>query len=273
MRPGFGIGRPFGFGPALARNPRSAAVGDQLATAFATLEAAGKLVSAWFLPLADPAQYLTLDGSNNVGTWTAAYGTQKVDLSEATNKPVYDSTLFGGKGGVTFNGTNQCLTGTGNVTNWPDATSDLYMIMAGRNDLAGGTAGAIRGFSYGDGSTNSSRYVGRIASGGENRALLSVAATTAVGNTNMGATPHTIGAFMDVGGTTRLYLDGVSDGTVSTATAALTLTRVRIGASANTTASAFWSGPISSFAVLGPTASTADFLALELLMRMRLRLS
>lgn len=270
MRPGFGLGRPFGFGPALARNPRGAAVGDQLAIALATLETAGKLVSAWFLPTADPAQYLALDGSNNVGTWTAAYGTQKVDLSEATNKPVYDATLFGNKGGVTFNGTNQCLTGTGNVSNWPDATSDLYMIMAGRNDLAGGTAGAIRGFTYGESAGNLVRYVGRISSGGENRALLSAAATTAVGVTNMGSSPHTIGAFFDIGGTTRLYLDGVSDGSASTATAGLTLTRVRIGANAAASPASFWQGPISCFAVLNSTASLNDFLALERLMRGRL---
>lgn len=271
MRSGFGLGRPFGFGPALARNPRPAAVGDQLAIALATLETAGKLVSSYFLPLGNPTQYLTVTPvTNAVTAWAAAYGSQKVTLAEAVNSPVYDSSLFGGKGGVTFNGTTQSLVGTGNVTNWPDASSDLYILMAGRNDLAGGDAGARRGFGYGDADTAAVRYVGRIPSGGTNRGLLGAGAAVAIVGSSDLAGAHTIGGVFDIGGTSQLYVDGAVAGSASTATATLTLSRVRMGASSTTVASNFWSGPIVAAAVLNSTASVADFLALEYLMRGRL---
>lgn len=249
---------------------RFPAYADPLDAKLAALEAQSKLVSAWFLPLATPDQYLTVTPvTNAVTNWVAPYGTQKVDLAEAVNSPVWDSSLFSGKGGVTFNGTSQSLTGTGNVSNWPDATSDLYLIMAARNDLAGATAGARRGFGYGDGDTNAVRYVGRIPSGGSNRAFCGAATTTIVGAAGLDGA-HTIGAFFDLGGTSRLYNDGVSDGTVSTATAILTLTRVRMGAAATGTANNFWSGPIVAAAVLNGSATLSDFLQLEALMAARL---
>lgn len=244
--------------------------GDCLLNQLVRLETEAKLVSSWFLPLKNPTQYLTLDGSNNVGTWAAAYGSQKVDLSEATNKPVYDGTLYTNRGGVTFNGTTQSLVGTGNVTNWPDASTDLYMLMAGRNDLAGAASGARRGFGYGDADTAAVRIVGRITSGNTNRGLFGAGNAVAVVGTVDFSGSHTVGASFDIGGTSRLYTDGVSDGTASTATATLTLSRVRMGAAPSTVAANFWQGAIVAAAVLNSTATLADFLELEAAMRSRI---
>lgn len=239
--------------------------GDVLAAVLAELEGNGKLVSAWFLPLADPDQYLTLD-TTNVTTWAAAYGTQKVDLTEATNKPSWDATLFSNKGGVVFDGTNDLLTGTGNVTNWPGATDDLYMIVAARQDRASGTAGNNMALSYGANAVY--RYVGRTTT---NRARCAATASAISGATADAFTgAHGVAAHFDLGGTSRLYLDGVSEGTVASTTEALTLTRVRMGALSDNTPAGFWSGAIVAAAVLNSTASVSDFLQLESLMRARL---
>jgi hypothetical protein len=264
---GFGFDRQFGFGLP-GRKRVSAAVADTLLTMLAQLEADSKLVCAWFLPLANPAQYLTLAGSD-VTTWAAAYGTQKVNVTEATNKPTWDSTLFGGKGGLVFDGTNDCLTGTGNVANWPDASADLYMLAAARQDLAGSSGTFNYPFSYGD-STTDQRAISRRAVSSANEASAAAGSTFWNGTTQDFSGAHTVGAKFDIGGTSTTYLDGVADGTASTATAALTRTRTRIGSRTALTAGNFWSGAIVAAAILNSTATDQNFLDLEALMRARL---
>ena len=241
-------------------------VADDLAAKLAALDAAGKLVCAWFIPLNNPTQYLTLAGSN-VTTWAAAYGSQKVDVTEATNKPSWDATLFGGKGGVVFDGTNDRLSGTGNVVNWPNSSSDLYMLAATRQDAA--TAATARyALVYGS-STLNSRQIGVADLSSQRRSLLLAGSNSAQGAVGVFTGAHTVGAVIDVGGTSAVYFDGASDATVSTATASLPLTSVRLGAAA-AGSSNFWQGVIVAAAVLNSTATLQDFLDLEALMRARL---
>lgn len=244
------------------------AEGDALDTKLAALETAASLVSSWFLPIADPDQYLTLNGANVEG-WAAAYGTQKVDLAELTNPPQWDATLYSNKGATIYNGTSQSLTGTGNVTNWPGATDDLYMLVAARNDWDGATTTLKSAFAYGHTAGTADRTIGRNASGGVNHARLLAAGGFATGASDS-AGSHTIGGKFDIGGNSTVYLDGVSDGTGVTAVAALTLNRVRIGATSSATAGGFWQGAIVAAAILNSTASDQDFLDLEALMRARL---
>lgn len=246
----------------LAVASRYAAAGDPLLDLFVKLEAEGKLVAGWFLPLANPAQYLTI-AAGAVAQWDAAYGSQKVSLTEATNRPAWDASLFSNRGGVVFDGTNDLLTGTGNVTNWPTATDDLYMLAACRQDLASGTAGNKVAFNYG--ANSQFRYVGRTSS---NKGRVGITLQAANSTLDF-AGGHTIGAFFDLGGTTRLYLDGVADGTAATAAEALTLTRVRMGAVTDNTPTFFWTGVIAAAAVLNSTALLSDFLQLESVMRAR----
>lgn len=242
-----------------SQQPR--ATGDVLDAALAALEAAGKLVSAWFLPLSDPDQYLTLAGAS-VNGWAAAYGSQKVDFAAETSAPQWDATLFSNKGGVTFNGTDQRMLGGGNVSNWPDNTADLYMLVACK---AAGT-GVRRALSYGDTATTA-RAIGITAA--TPLAQLTAGSSSVNGTTAFGANGRTIGAAVDVGGTSAVYLDGVSEATVATAGPALTRTRVRLGASPAVSALNFWSGSIVAAAILNSTASLSDFTSLEALMRAR----
>lgn len=239
-------------------------VTDDLDTKLAALEAAGKLVSAWFLPTADPDRDLVLSGTN-VTTWNAAYGTFKANLTVGANvSPVWDSTLYSGKGGLTFNGTSQCLTlAGGNVSSWPAASSDLYMLAAVRSD----DESPRMCFAYGSGAS-AGRSIG-VDNTTVPRIWARAATLSAFGTTDPSGS-HTIGAHFDIGGTTTGYLDGVSNATVVTATAALTIARARIGAGHNTAAANFWSGAIVAAAILNATATGTDFTDLEALMRARL---
>lgn len=239
---------------------------DPLETMLAELETAGKLLSAWYLPLAEPTRYLTLDGPNVIG-FAAPFGTQKCDLAELTNPPQWDATLFGGKGGLTFDGLAQCLTGTTNVANWPGTNDTLSMLAAVRQDRASGVAGTLHALTYG--ATGSSyRAIRR-----ENLSSISRAAAALPTNATSAAVfngAHTVGGRWTNGATTRAYIDGVNTTSGSATPSALTLTRVRIGASAAAVVSSFWEGAIACAAILGPTASEADFLALEAVMRTRI---
>ena len=238
----------------------SAPAGDALADALAALEGAGKLVCAWFLPSATPSQYLTLSGAD-VNGWDAAYGTQKVNLAVETAAPQWDATLFSNKGGVTFDGTTQRLLGTGNVTNWPPDTDDLYMLVAVASVANVATR---RAFAYG-----SSASVMRAIGNSSGPVATAIAGTNSASGASTISGGATIGFVCDIGGTSAVYLNGASDGTVATASASLTLLRVRLGASAASTASQFFQGTISCAAILNSTASLSDFTALEALMRAR----
>lgn len=259
MRRGFGFSG-FGFNASNGLIAAAAApVTDALGAALLALQTAGKLVSSWYLPQGNATQYLTLVGAN-VNLWSAAYGTQKVDLAVEVAAPQWDATLFSNKGGVTFDGTTQRLLGTGLVTNWPIDTDNLWMIVAVNRT---GGAATRRAFGYGD--TNS-RYLGSTAT--------PAAVAGYAGNLLVGATTYagarTFGSNIIPAGTSTVYLDGVADNTAATASAALTNTRVRMGASTNTSASLFWQGTIACAAVLNSTATLADFTNLEALMRARI---
>lgn len=248
-----GLGLSFTGVATRARGPLT----DALAEKLAAMELAGTLVSAWFLPLDDPAQYLTLNGAAVEG-WDAAYGSQKVSLTELTAPPQWDATLFGNRGGVTFNGSSQYLTGAGNVANWPDASTDLWLLLAWRNDA---TAGARCTFAYGSSSTDT-RALTHFAAQTETLRVSSALATSSPGSYGG---PRTTGGRVDIGGTSILYRNGASAGFASTASAALTRSRVRMGADCGASPSQFAQCAIVA-AAIGTGAFPAD---LEALMRAR----
>ncbi len=249
-----------------------APVVDDLDLILAAGESEGWLVSSWFLPLADPDQYLTLNGAN-VNEWAAAYGTFKSDMVAATpdtNVPQWDSTLYGSKGGLTFNGSTQFLVDDGlNVANWPTDAQDMMMLAAVRQDSAGATVGSTAAFAYGAG-TNLSRIIGRTSVSSTNRTRINAGANAASGSVVDFSGSHTIGGIFDIGGNTTAYIDGAADGVVASATAALTQSRARIGASAAGTQNLFWNGAIVAVAILGPTATLTNFQDVESAMAGRL---
>jgi hypothetical protein len=260
-----------GLGVAMHRPSAAAApASDALATLLAAQEASGKLFAAWFLPTAAPAQHLTLVGATVTG-WAAAYGTAKIDFAELTNPPAWDATLFGGKGGVVFDGTNDCLTGTVAPSAWPDGATDCWMIVAARNDTAGATAGTKALIDYGDGAAN--RALRRTSVTSTNRASARAGVGILPASTGTFDGAHTVGGHFDSVApnlTATVYLDGVQDGTATAAEPSLIMTRVRLGASSAAAASVFFQGAIVAAAVLGPTAVLQDMLDLEALMRARL---
>lgn len=233
---------------------------DDLEELLIELEEDGKLICAWFLPLDDPDQYLTLNGANVEG-WAAAYGTQKVNLAYETAAPQWDASLFDDKGGVAFNGSTQRLVGTGGaLANWPDASADLYM-GAGVQITNAGATGIRRILSYGSTSTTT-RGLGTTGT------IPTLAVATIVGSagdTLASAFPvpsaHAIGLQCDIGGTSHAYVDSTTGAGTSTASGGLTLTRVCMGRSAGSATQFFWGDTAGAF-VLNSTASLQDFLDL-----------
>lgn len=231
------------------------------------LSSEGKVVSAWILQSGEPDRDLILSGANVIG-WRAACGTHPIDLAEITNPPQYDETLFLSKGGVLFNGTSQSLTGLTDPAGWPTSTEDLYLLAAVRQDYADSNVSQGTVICYGDGAS-SWRALQRNGDTGASVIRLKVGSNVATGSNSFNNT-HTIAGHVDIGGNSTAYLDGVSDGVVTSATAGLPLTRVRLGASANAIPQLFWSGAIAAAAVLNSSANIADMLELESELRARL---
>jgi hypothetical protein len=255
---------------ASARRTAAAPAADDLATLLAAQEASGVLVSAWFLPTAAPAQHLTLAGATVTG-WAAAYGTAKIDFAELTNPPAWDAALFSNKGGVVFDGTNDCLTGTVAPAAWPDSLTDCWMIVAARNDTAGATAGSKALIDCGDGLDN--RQLRRTSVSSTNRASARAGLGIVPASTGTFSGAHTVAGHFDSASpnlTASVYLDGVQDGTATAAEPTFTQTRVRLGANSAASPALFFQGAIVAAAVLGPTAVLQDMLDLEALMRARL---
>lgn len=223
-----------------------------------TLEAAGKLVCAWFLPTADPDQYLTLDGTD-VTQWDAAYGSAKINLAQDAEGffPAWDASAFGGTGAVQSVNVldSGFLTGLSAPSSWPGATSDLYMVLGGSLGL-----GNAQAFSYGSSLTNCRAIQVDGALHGRGRA----STLTAAGATVVVGAYHALGWAVDIGGTSTLYVDGVADGSVATASAALTLSRVRLFADCTATEPGDINGAsLNAAIVLNGTASLSDFIAVQ----------
>lgn len=232
----------------------------------AALDAAGKVVSAWILPGDDPDRDLALSGAD-VTAWAAAYGSDKVTLTQATGGqyPQWDPSLYGGKGGVVFDGTNDRLEATSGISGWPGATDDLWMLVACRRDATSGIRVTLE---YGNAGANSRRL--GIGSLGPIGALVGSSPVSGGTNIPTGASV-TIAVHGDIGGVSYPYLNGVVDsaGTVTT-TAGMTPSRVRMGATSAASPTLFMQGVIVAAAILGPTADITDFANLETEFRARL---
>jgi hypothetical protein len=240
---------------------------DLLKDQLDALDAASKVICAWFLPNANPTQYLTLNGSTQVTAWAASHGSAKLTLTEATNPPPYDATAFGNKGGLTLNGSTNKLRSTGPFTGWPAATDSFYGIAGARNDTPGATTGVLRIFDYGASLTDD-RGFGRTSATSVNRIVSRMNGAGAAGTLVDLAGAHTIGVFFN-SGASKNYADSTNDGNPSTAYSTLTQTAVCVGADPSGTAQ-FWNGAVSCVALLNNTASLADFLNLQAAMASRL---
>lgn len=228
----------------------------------AALNAAGKVISAWLLDptaVGGSAKDLTLVG-NQVQGWKAAMGSLPCDLAELTIPPIWKPNLFGGFGGVFFDGTKQ-LAGTANVASWPDASTPCWLISAIKPDV-GSTGGT--GLSYGGGSGVAPRTRSIGTSGIPLVAqLFYFAGNTFPGVTTVSGSCVVAGQCAPPSSTTNVYLNGVLDGSgVTTAGVTLTLTRATMGVAANLSAQRMF-GSLVAAAVLSSSVTAAEIAALS----------
>lgn len=229
-----------------------------------SLNAQGKVLSSWILDLVIPSTYLTLAGANVTG-WTAALGLQKVNLAELTNPPQWDATLFSNKGGVTFDGVAQVLNGpfnTGNVLNWPGSAEQYGIVVACRNDFAADGSGLLKAaFGYGGGNIISprSRAAGITLQATTIPSAFFCSSGLSVGANNVSGAA-VLSIFSVPGGATTVYVNGVSAIVLANPSQLIATPQASMG---SIIGGNFWKGPVACAAVLGPTVTEVDVLALS----------
>jgi hypothetical protein len=242
------------------------AVTDNLKTQLDTLDAASKIISAWYLPRANPTQYLTLNGSIQVTQWTASHGTNKLNLTEATNPPPYDGTAFGGKGGVTFNGTsNRLSNNAGPFTGWPGSATPFYFVAGARNDIAGTVAGLTAAATIGNSSTY--KMLGRLSASNVNRVHMRDQ-VTAINQGVIGAFSgaHAASAyFSTTANACDCWTDTTDEGAGGTSSSTFTLAEVVMGHKPTGFAGGpnFWNGAICCLVVANNTLTAGDLTNLQ----------
>lgn len=205
---------------------------------------------------AETASTLTLSGSN-VTTWTDLVGAYAPTQSVGGSKPVYSTTGFAGRPGVTFDGTDDELTLASQPFPAAATPSEIWALFLNNGDIAMADTRTV--FSYGGALAVARRLdlvPGTIA--GQNKAQLTVGTgggSVSVQSGNIAsATAHV--ARLAYGATqSSIYTDGGS-ATTSAAVPATGTDRFRIGATAGGSPLQFFNGTISAIIVTG--ALSAD---------------
>jgi hypothetical protein len=181
---------------------------------------------------------LTLSGSQVV-TWADKIAGHAPTQATAAARPLWSATAFNGRPGVVFDGTDDVLSLSPDPLATGAATEELWALC---DPLANPTGRFV--FAHGFGGSQARRLV-RVM--GTNDAVLGVgdgavaqSATIVGGFTG----PSLLRAVIQAT-EADLYLNGGSKQTVAVVPST-TGTHLRIGASANSSASSFWLGPINS---------------------------
>lgn len=217
-------------------------------SAFTPVDLGASLYDMWD---AENASSLTLVGSA-VSAWASVKNGYSAAQSTSGSRPVYSSTSFNGRPGLTFDGVDDCLTYAG-VGNFPtgSAAGEVWALV----DQTALQADIInrRLLSYGAGSGTDDRQVLRYNATGLQRI-----------NANIGTGGGTVGANNMVPGSGRLAIraqigsastlvtvNGIPDVPVAAVPATGTV-RTRIGANSSPTPAVFWQGQIAFVAMTAP---------------------
>lgn len=190
-------------------------------------------------------------------------GYDATQSSGSSARPTFSATGFNGGPGVSFDGSDDVLTSTtaGLLAVLPVAAnaSELWVLI--QQDALPADATARYAVTYGNTALNNSRAIGRFVSAGVNRGRGNVGDNTSA--------LSRIGTIVDLStrhverwqiqapaGTSVLTIDGIAEGSVAAdPTLAATVSRLRLGASANTSANAFWQGQAVAVLVTKPLSS------------------
>lgn len=188
---------------------------------------------------------ITLSGSQ-VTSWADRKAGYAAEQGTSASRPAYSSTGYGGGPGITFDGTDDCLTCTDAalLAALPDGAEagNLAAVVS-----QGGTVAdaAVRvAFAYGEQGVSTGRSVQRVVDTGANRARFSVStsggAVAATETTvNMSTRHFVTGEF--TGTQLRVTIDEAAASLVS-ASPNTTNSRLRIGSGALSSPTAFWLG-------------------------------
>jgi hypothetical protein len=193
-----------------------------------------------------------LDGN---ATWTARLGSFTASQSTSGSRPTWSSVARNSLPAVRFDGTDDYLDLSA-TTGFPAGNAASFVFTVGFDSDSGSTNRNL--FVYGSNSAgqdrNLRRSTAKVVACGNNGTSVSSATTWSLNSAIVG---------YDQGATTAtLYVNGGSaeSGSQTPATVA---TRARIGASAASTAAAFWNGYISCVLLLNASPSTSDRQRLE----------
>lgn len=194
---------------------------------------------------------LTLSGGA-VAAWTSARHGHAAAQATSGARPVYSSTSFNGRPGVTFDGIDDELTYAG-VGSFPTGSAPCEIWALVDQTAPASDPGGRAIFAYGAAATASRRTVQRAVSGGTNVAQVEV------GNGGGANTATASGDFsgrqvlraISGGGQARVERNGVT-GAAASSTPSIGTTRTRMGASNGNMIGNFFKGVIAFIAVTDP---------------------
>lgn len=214
----------------------------------------GKLVAWWD---AEVPSSMLLSGSS-VAAWRDVVGGVVVSQSFGSARPVYGRTSFNVRPGVTFDGTDDELTGGTLAGALAAAATGEMWALVEQTALAADT-GARSAFTVGTSATIK-RELARAVSSGSNRARAATydgsATQTALETTVDFSGKHVLRAIFEPTLLT-IEIDGTTASTVITANST-SIIRTRIGAGVAGTAANFWQGVINSCLVFNGLLTTDE---------------
>lgn len=207
---------------------------------FNPLQLGASLLDMWD---AEDSAKLTLAGSV-VSAWASSKNAYSATQASSNARPAYSATGFNGRPSVTFDGVDDELTFTG-AGNFPSGATpgELWILV----DQVALVIDPATRFPFSYGSANSTgRNINRTVTLAVNRAQGTVGAGSAVtgANSSVDFSGRHVVRLRVRATEFQVDVDGI-EGAITAAVPNTTATRLRLGASANSTASGFFNGVIS----------------------------
>lgn len=206
---------------------------------------------------ADRADLVSLSGSN-VTAWADSISGYSAAQGNSSFRPVYSATSFNGSPGLTFDATDDCLEMASQP--FPSGSNGSEIWAVAQQDALAADATTRVLFSFGGDSNLSQIRSQRQVSGGINRNGaaygLGASANGAVETTITYSTRH-LSRVRVTSSLCAVSTDSSAETLSGAGTPATGTSRVRIGASANTTAGSFWNGKIRDVLVTSPLSGDA----------------
>jgi len=219
------------------------------------LDLGSKLIAWW-----DASHGVTLSG-NQVTAWTDRKSGHSLTQATSSARPTWSATSFNGAPGLTFDGSDDELTGTGAglLAALPSGSSPSELWGVVQQDAPGSDAGVRHLGGYGGVGALDRRILtrsqspGPVSTGGLQFGDGSANRVAGMPDSASLQSRHVMrGVYLSTGGT--YHQDGSIGNTVA-ATPATTASRLRIGGSTQAVANLLWQGKVRDYMVTLPLTS------------------